>query len=344
MLRPFIARLRRRFLGENLYAMGRDGLSPEERILRLNVKNFGYQLARGLVPALRSVSPAGEPRPRNLGWRASTQRDVESPWFAHWCAELRIAPMYHRKLWEYAYVLQALHDAGLLREGVEGLGFGCGEEPIASYLASRGAQVTVTDLAPARARGLGWMETGQHTSGVDQAFRADLVSREVFERRVRLEYVDMNDIPASLEGRHDFCWSICAFEHLGSIEQGLRFVERSMGTLRPGGVAVHTSEFSFVEGDRLVDGGSTVLFQRQHYQELAARLRRAGHEVGAIDFDPGSEPLDRFIDLPPYSWDGPEGRRWGADGAEVGHLKLSVGGVASTCFGVVVRRGIGASR
>jgi hypothetical protein len=343
VIRRISARLRRWFLGERLYRLGREG-DPDLRILALNVKNFGYLLARQLQPALRAVSVEGEPRVRDLGWRASTQADVESPWFAYWCSQLRTAPFYHRKLWEYAYVLQALHDAGVMRDGARGLGFGCGEEPIASYLASRAVEVTVTDLDPARARGLGWMETGQHTSAIEQAFRADLVSRDVFDRHVRLEYVDMNDIPADLDGRHDFCWSICALEHLGSIDHGLKFVERSMDTLRPGGVAVHTSEFSYFEGDALVDRGPTVLFRRSHYEGLAERLRRRGFEVGGVSFDTGTDPLDRFIDVPPYSWDAEVAHRWGQLGVDVGHLKLSVDGVASTCFGLVVRKPVGGAR
>lgn len=338
MLRQIGARFRRWFLGEHIYSMGRDGLGQDDLALRLNAKTMGYRLARELAPRLRAVSADGEPRVRNLGWRASTQRDVESPWFAHWCAELQIAPMYHRKLWEYAYVLQHLHDAGLLREGVSGLGFGCGEEPMASYLACRGARVTVTDLDPERAKGLGWMETGQHTSAPDQAFRPELVSREVFERLVTLEYVDMNDIPARLDGRFDFCWSICAFEHLGSIDRGLRFVERSMDTLRDGGLAIHTSELSYFDGSPDVESGSTVLFRRRDYEELASRLGQAGHEVATIDFDVGADPLDQFIDVPPYSWGSVAAQRLGRVGEDVAHLKLSVSGSPSTCFGIAVRK------
>ena len=342
MIRRIAARLRRWFIGERLYRLGSVG-EPDLRVLRLNVKNFGYLLGSQLRSGLRSVSMAGEPRVRDLGWRPSTQADVESPWFAYWCSQLRIAPVYHRKLWEYAYVLQALHDAGVVREGARGLGFGCGEEPIASYLASRGVEVTVTDLDPARAKGLGWIETGQHTTAIEQAFRADLVSRELFDRRVKLEYVDMNEIPTNLEGRHDFCWSICALEHLGSIEGGVRFVERSMDTLRPGGVAVHTGEFSYLEGDALIDRGHTVLFQRRHYEELHRRLRRRGFQVGKVDFDPGKGPLDLFIDVPPYPWN-EAGALFGQLGVDIGHLKVSVEGVASTCFGLIARKPAGDAR
>ena len=231
-------------------------------------------------------------------------------------------------------MLQALFEEGRLRPGTRGLGFGCGEEPIASYLASKGLPITVTNHDPARARGLGWMETAQHTSAVEQAFKPELVGRDRFDELVRLEYVDMNDVPSKLHGEYDFCWSICALEHLGSIEKGMRFVENAMATLKPGGLAVYTTEFNYLSDDATLDEPPTVLFLRRHFVLLRERLVRAGHQVAALDFDTGDGPLNRFIDLPPYEWDA-LGKR--AFGAEVGRLKLAVGRFPSTCFGIVVK-------
>jgi 2-polyprenyl-3-methyl-5-hydroxy-6-metoxy-1,4-benzoquinol methylase len=336
--RRFAARFRRWFLGDRLVDVSR-AQDPDRILLdpiRLNIKNFGYQLARDLAPRLASVDPAGEPRDHGLGGRPTTQADMESPWFAHWCQELRIAPIYHRKLWEFAFVLQVLSERGRLRPGLRGIGFGCGEEPLASYLASRGITVTVTDLDPAQSVGRGWVETGQHTSALDQAFKPELVDRDRFEELVKLEYVDMNGIPSSLEGRHDFCWSICAFEHLGSIENGLRFVENAMRTLKPGGVAVHTTEFNYLSEDETVESGSTVLFLRKHFVELKRRLEASGHEVGELDFSTGGGVLDRFIDVPPYAWDGASEDIWGPNPE---HLKMTVGRFPCTCYGLIVRRG-----
>jgi 2-polyprenyl-3-methyl-5-hydroxy-6-metoxy-1,4-benzoquinol methylase len=329
MLRKLAARFRRWFLGDALWAFGRD---PDA--LRLNIKNFGYELARALAPGLARVDVSGEPSIHGLRCKATTQADVESAWFVWWCRELKNAPLYHRKLWEYAFLLQALFENGALRPGMRGLGFGCGEEPIASYLASKGIAVTVTDLDPARARGLGWMETAQHTSAVEQAFKPELVSRDRFEGLVQLEYVDMNDIPSRLHGQYDFCWSICALEHLGSIEKGMRFVENAMATLKPGGLAVHTTEFNYLSEDETLDEPPTVLFLRRHLVELRERLQRAGHQVNELDFDTGNGPLDRFIDLPPYEWDAAGKRAFGTD---LGRLKLAVGRFPSTCFGIVGR-------
>ncbi len=310
-------------------------------ILRLNVKNFGYQLARELAPGLSLIDTSGEPAVRNLISKPTTQADVESTWFAHWCKELQAAPIYHRKLWEFAFALQTLFDAGLLRAGTRGIGFGCGEEPLASYFARQGMDVTVSDLDIDKVAGMGWIETGQHAKSIELAFHPHIVTRELFDRHVRHAFVDMNDIPRFRE-KFDFCWSICALEHLGSIEKGLTFIENSLDALKPGGLAIHTTEFNYLEGHGTVDNWPTVLFQRKHFEALRDRLARRGHTLLGPDFDVGSGPIDRFIDVPPYSigqgWLNKE--TWGSvnQGA---HLKLSVGGYPCTCYGLLVRKAAG---
>lgn len=303
--------------------------------LALNIKQMGYELARQLAAALPppAEAAASDLQPAS---KLSTQVDIESDWTAHWCRALGIPVVFHRKIWELAYVLQSLHAGGALRPGARGLGFGCGQEPIPSLLAARDIAVTVTDLPPDEAEGRGWIETGQHAAHLDSAFHPHLVDRAAFDRLVSLRYVDMNAVPDDLAG-YDFCWSVCALEHLGSIAQGLAFIERSVETLRPGGVAVHTTEFNIRADGPTIDNWPTVLFQRSHFEALAARLTARGHRVEPFNFDLGDKPLDRFVDLPPYSHDLP------ADiGAWLGapaHLKLAVDGFVSTCIGITIHRG-----
>ncbi|MHB8886177.1 MAG: class I SAM-dependent methyltransferase [Methylovirgula sp.] len=304
----------------------------ELRNLALNIKFFGYDLARRLADAL---PPRTNLQPVHVGLhcKPSTQADLESDWVAYWCQELKTPVIFHRKLWELAYVLQALHDAEVLRSEARGLGFGCGAEPIASYLAARGVTVVATDLRPDAREAKGWVDTGQHASTPEITFHPHLVTKDVFEAKVRHRFVDMTAIPDDLHD-FDFCWSICALEHLGSIENGMNFVIAAMKTLRPGGIAVHTTEFNFLDDQRTLDNWPTVLFQRAHFEAMAERLRASGNEVALLDFDVGTKPLDRFIDVPPYAHDWPEHlRHWGGESA---HLKLSIDGFASTCFGLII--------
>jgi SAM-dependent methyltransferase len=302
--------------------------------LRLNVKMNGYALARRLAAELPPPEPGG-PVMMALRSKPSTQSDLESAWARHWLAELGLPLVFHRKLWEYAYVLQALWQTGKLIPGMRGLGFGCGTEPLPSLFAARGIAAVVTDLAPEEQSATGWTGTGQHAHSAEAVFCPSLVGRQAFDALVSHRYVDMRRIPPDLRG-FDFCWSICALEHLGSIREGLAFIRSALDTLKPGGVAVHTTEYNFLSDDSTIDNWPTVLFLRSHFEALTAEIMSAGHTVAPLDFDVGDKPLDLFIDVPPYQndWSAYQNRVWPAPA----HLKLSIDGFASTCFGLLITK------
>jgi hypothetical protein len=83
-------------------------------VLTWNIKNMGLELARQRGPFLTSHPLPLAALKVGLVSKATTQADMESPWFAYWCSELQVRPIYHRKLWEFAFLLQALHDRDLL--------------------------------------------------------------------------------------------------------------------------------------------------------------------------------------------------------------------------------------
>jgi 2-polyprenyl-3-methyl-5-hydroxy-6-metoxy-1,4-benzoquinol methylase len=327
-LETLASRLASRIIDEN----GRPNTNAINEIVRntqfacINSKQFGYYLAQQLKDK-HFAKRVYQPSVVNLACKPSTQDDLESDWVGYWCQQLKIARVYHRKIWELCYVLQALSERAMLRTGNKGIGFGCGEEPLPSLLASMGIDVTVTDLDPAQST-TGWMQTGQHTTTIDRAWSSELVGREVFDQHVSLQYVDMNHVPVQLAGHYDFCWSICAFEHLGSISNGLDFVENSLSVLKPGGVAVHTTEYNF-EDRETIDNWPTVLFQKRHFEELSQRLASRGHHVMPLDFRIGDGLLDMFVDVPPYHYH---------NMPQEPHIKLVVDGFPCTCFGLIVRK------
>ncbi|MET0247948.1 MAG: hypothetical protein ABW182_14455 [Sphingomonas sp.] len=255
--------------------------------------------------------------------QACTQDQMIDPAYAYWCARIAEVPRMHRKQWEFCYILQVLARYGMLAPGLRGLGFGVGGEPLAAVFAARGASILATDLEPQRAAEEGWVDTAQHASGKEALNDRGLCDPAAFDALVDFRFMDMNAIGSDLAGEFDFCWSACALEHLGSIRQGLEFIEHSVDCLKPGGLAVHTTEFNCESDDDTLDDASTVLFRKRDFLELANRLAAKGCHL-AFNFELGEQPLDKHIDVAPYSVDN--------------HLKLRIDQWVTTSFGIVVRK------
>lgn len=255
--------------------------------------------------------------------QACTQAQMREPTYSYWCERIFETPRFHRKQWEFCYILQALAHYGVMQPGSRGLGFGVGEEPLPALFAAHGVAVVATDLEPVQALERGWVATDQHAHSKEMLNNRNICEPAAFNRLVDFRHTDMNDIDPDLRD-FDFCWSSCALEHLGSIAHGLRFILNSIDCLKPGGIAVHTTEFNCYSDVETHDNDSTVLFRRRDFMALADSLRDAGHSV-VFNFDLGSQPLDVYIDIPPYSPDN--------------HLKLALAGYVTTSFGIIVRKG-----
>lgn len=255
--------------------------------------------------------------------QACTQAQMGSEIYANWCAQFKEKPWLHRKQWEFVYILQCLHLSGMLEPGRAGLGFGVGGEPLPALFASMGLSILGTDLDPEHAQGLGWIETEQHAASKNAMNNRGICKPADFDRLVAFRSMDMNAIAPDLAGQFDFCWSACALEHLGSIDKGLKFIESSIDCLRPGGVAVHTTEFNCSSNKKTLDKTSTVLFRRRDFEKLGRRLARKGCEL-AFNFDVGDQPADQHIDVPPYT--------------QNPHLKLQIAEWTTTSFGIFVRK------
>lgn len=252
-----------------------------------------------------------------------TQARLESPSFTWWSEQVGYPKVLHRKRWEFCFVAQVLHEHGMLAPGKRGLGFAVGKEPMPALFASFGCEVVATDLPPEKA-GPEWTSTNQHATSIEPLHRPWLCSQDVMRQRVAFRFVDMNDIPEDLTG-FDFVWSCCAFEHLGSIRKGKRFIQRMVRCLKPGGIAVHTTEFNVGSNWWTLHRGPAVIYRRRDFETMKADLERAGHTVIDFDFDPGSGPADQHVDEPPYP-------------QEV-HLKMRFGGHVTTSGGIIVRAG-----
>ncbi len=228
--------------------------------------------------------------------------------------------VFHRKLWEWVYVLHHLFRTNAVAPGRRGLVFGVGQEMLPAILAAHGARITATD-AP-ESIGEEWRGSSEFASGL-AAMPEGPLPRETFEELVSWEACDMTAIGDHLTG-FDFCWSSCCFEHLGSLRAGMDFVINSVEhCLRPGGVAVHTTEFNLSSNEHTVATGETVLYRRCDLDQLCAELTDLGHDVTPIHVAPDTLAVDGFVDVPPYA--GP-------------HLKLLLEGYVTTSVGLIIRK------
>lgn len=206
----------------------------------------------------------------------------------------------HRKLWEYCFILQALYERDMLQEGRRGLGFAVGEEPLPSLMASLGCEILASDLDVSDERAGVWAETAQLASTLEGLNARGICDPDQFKDRVSFRPIDMNRIPSEVCD-FDFTWSSCSFEHCGSIGLGKRFLREQMRCLKPGGIAVHTTEYNLSSLEETVDEGTTVIFRRQDVEAMIRDLQAEGHTVEPLQLDVGSSLEDAHIDVFPYS-------------------------------------------
>jgi hypothetical protein len=276
-------------------------------------------------PALFADSPV-EPTfggEKLLDSQLATQSQFTSPAYARWRDELKEPTHFHSKQWEYSFILQAVQERGLMAPGKKGLGFGVGREQLPAVFAKHGAEVLATDLELDKATQQGWVRGNQYMSSVDVLNERGIATPEEFQR-VKGMNVDMTNIPADLQN-FDFTWSTCALGHLGNRAKGVKFIEDSLKTLKPGGVAVHTTEFNLSSDTETFETPNTSVYTKRDIQQLVARLTAQGHQV-RVNFNIGGGPLDKVVDETPFT-----------KGDHV-HLRLRLGRYAVTSLGLIITK------
>lgn len=273
----------------------------------------------------------------NLTCKVCTQSDIESDWSRYWVDKLHNCFAYHRKNWELSYVLQVLYENKMLDCGKKGLGFACGVEKLPSLFASLGIDVTAGDK-PDDISSEGWKSSNQYTRSIDDLYYSNIVERSKFDSNVHLEYIDMNNIPENLYNKFDFCWSICAIEHLGSIQNGINFLINSTKLLKSGGISIHTTEFNYLDTENSIDNWGSVLFKREHFIYLKNVLENYNAKLFELDFDYGNNIFDLYIDCPPYQHQEVSGINIKFSNINPPHLKLNIDGFPATCYGLIIKK------
>lgn len=117
-----------------------------------------------------------------------TESQFSTDLYKFWCTELKSKPKFQRKQWEFVYILQALHERGVLQKGMRGVGFGVGKEPLPALFAKYDVEVLATDLSPEKAASAGWVVGDQHLSLVKDMNAEHITTDEKIEHLVRIRY------------------------------------------------------------------------------------------------------------------------------------------------------------
>lgn len=250
-------------------------------------------------------------------------KDYQANWFIHWCNQLSEKPNFHRKQWEFVFVMQALWERGCIAAGKKGLVFAVGTEPLPAMFASFGCSILATDIFPEKGIEMGWDNGNQLCFGIESLNTRQLCDEEDFNRLVQYRPVDMNDIPDDLAG-FDFNWSSCSFEHLGTLDKGFQFLKNQMKTLKPGGWAVHTTEYNVSSNDETQENNNTVIYRQRDIEHIVNELRADGHFVEEVDFSLGGLPEDFMVDVEPHQ--------------QKIHLKLQVDKYVVTSIALIIKK------
>jgi hypothetical protein len=232
-------------------------------------------------PAAKAVMPTFTHPVSQL---VSTSQFFE-PSFKKWaCSELGWQFGFNRKLWEYAYIMNALAVHGKISQ--RGVGFGVGRDPIVPVMLRHGASLVVSDLSDEEAQANGWatMDFGQQQSD-----------------KFSCLFVNMNEIQPDLRD-FDFLWSCGSLEHIGGLKQGMDFVENAMDCLKPGGIAVHTTEFTLTSNDETFESPGISFYRQKDIEALASRLRAKGHKI-ELNLTRGTHAIDNLVSDDTAPWE-----------------------------------------
>jgi hypothetical protein len=91
--------------------------------------------------------------------------------------------------------------------------------------------------------------------------------------------------------------------------------------LRPGGIAIHTTELNMSSDDETFESPGLAIYRKRDLHHSASELTQFGCDVLPVNFYSGEQREDVYVDLPPYK-------------QEI-HLKLRVKKFAATSFGLI---------
>jgi hypothetical protein len=202
--------------------------------------------------------------------------------------------IFYRKNWEYLFILKQFDFWAKGKNNISAYGFGCGLERLPLFFCDR-SKVIVTDAPPDVAKDC-WKDTKQY---LDQSFYQRFGDKFNLEN-ISFDWHDMKNIDLTTP-KQDFIWSASSLEHLGSIEESIKFVVESSKLLTERGIAVHCTEYNMSSNEETRTSGDSVYFRHTLH------------------------PYNSYVDKPPYL-------------CKPSHMRVWFDSFKLTSFGFIVKR------
>ena len=218
---------------------------------------------RYLVAPAPTRSFAGATPPLNKVCRAA---DAGDPLWRRSYDDLGFSAnpeVFHRKIWEFNQALYGLRVLKRLAPGATALGIGCGHEELMYFLANRIRRVIATDLYEGS-----WI--GGESDADVLTHPAKYAPFKYREDHLEVRRMDALALEADASSV-DFVSCLSSIEHFGRLSDKLTSLREMHRILKPGGVAVLTTE---VVLNRLGRGG-----QYFQMETLASLVAEAGFEL-----------------------------------------------------------------
>jgi hypothetical protein len=194
-----------------------------------------------------------------------------------------------------------------------------------ALFASFGVEIVASDQSIEAAERAGWARSGQHSHDISVLNERGVCTQDMFSQLVSFMEVDMNDMPSSLDEQFDFCWSSCSLEHLGSLKHGCDFITKSMGVVKPGGLAIHTTEFNLSSDLDTIESPDFSVYRRCDIDEFLARMAAEGFIVSPVDWTLGEGFAETVVDVPPFGGGEP-------------HIRLKAAEYDTTSIGMIIQK------
>ena len=178
--------------------------------------------------------------------------------------ELKEPARFHRKQWEFAMIFLTLRKFGLLNSQRVGLSLGGGNERVLYSIASHIKKLIVTDLYD---ENTSWdcARTTDPNEFIKSSKPFSVDDTKLQAMRMDMRSLDFED------NTFDFCYSSCAFEHIGNHQDFLDHLNEVNRVLKDDGIYVFTTELQF--GEKTIADQNNYIFSKDYISDLIAESK-----------------------------------------------------------------------